>query len=144
MIPNNPWKSYRQVATQTASPGQLVLMLFDGAIRFLNRALSGFESDDPQEFNETINNNISRAQEIVNELNLSLDMNAGGELAMHLRRLYYYIDSRLVESNLKKETAGINEALLRLGELREAWSQMLQSQSQAVSTTPLAISAIAA
>ena len=45
-----PWQSYRQVSTQTASPGQLVLMLFDGAIRFLDRALEGFELEDPVEF----------------------------------------------------------------------------------------------
>ena len=61
----NPWKSYRQVATQTAPPGQLVLMLFEGAIRFLDRALIGFTKEDPAEFHQTINNNIIRAQEIV-------------------------------------------------------------------------------
>ena len=54
----NPWQSYRQVATQTATPGQLVLMLFDGAIRFLDRALAGFDLDDPAECNSTVSNNV--------------------------------------------------------------------------------------
>ena len=59
----NPWKSYRQVATQTASPGQLVLMLYEGAIRFLERARLGFAQEDPAEFNLTINNNGYRGSD---------------------------------------------------------------------------------
>jgi len=94
------WQSYRQVATQTAAPGQLVLMLFDGAILFLERALVGFSSDDPLEHNMTVNNNILRAQAIVNELNLSLDMPRGGEFSRNMRRLYDYMDRRLHESKL--------------------------------------------
>src|SRR5262245_44157123 len=110
----NPWKSYRQVATQTAPPGQLVLMLYDGAIRFLERALVGFTKDDPAEFNETISNNIIRAQDIVNELNSSLNVQAGGDLAMHLRRIYQYVDHHLTQSNLRKEEKGIHESIRRL------------------------------
>ncbi len=60
-------------------------MLYDGAIRFLERALEGFQHDDPLEFNLTINNNILRAREIINELNNSLDLAQGGELAATLR-----------------------------------------------------------
>jgi flagellar secretion chaperone FliS len=127
----NPWKSYRQIATQTASPGQLVLMLYDGAIRFLDRALAGFAKEDPAEFHETINNNIARAQDIVNELNMSLDLEAGGELAVTLRRLYLYLDWRLLQSNLKKERAGVEEALKRLTVLRDAWAAMLNGQNVA-------------
>ena len=64
---NNPWQSYRKVATQTASPGHLVLMLYDGAISFLERALTGFNHGDPVQFHQTINNNIVRARAIVHE-----------------------------------------------------------------------------
>jgi flagellar protein FliS len=126
---SNPWKSYRQVATQTAPPGQLVLMLYDGAIRFLDRARAGFSREDPAEFNETINNNIQRAQDILNELNASLNLEAGGELAATLRRLYLYLDWRLLQSNLKKEAAGVEEAIERLTVLREAWATMLAGQT---------------
>lgn len=128
MKPANPWNSYRQIATQTASPGQLVLMLYDGAIRFLDRALTGFSKEDPAEFNETINNNILRAQDIVRELNASLNLEAGGELAAALRRVYLYLDWRLVQSNLKKERAGIDESIQRLTVLRDAWAAMLGGQ----------------
>ncbi len=124
----NPWQSYRKVATQTAPPGQLVLMLYEGAIRFLERALGGFDYDDPAEFHLTINNNVLRAQEIIRELNVSLNMAEGGAFADNLRRLYDYLDNRLMESNLKKESSGIREVIQRLGVLRDAWAQMLQGQ----------------
>jgi flagellar secretion chaperone FliS len=124
----NPWKSYRQVATQTAPPGQLVLMLYDGAIRFLDRALTGFSKDDPAEFHQTINNNIQRTQDILHELDASLNLEAGGELAATLRRLYLYLDWRLMQSNLKKERGGIEESIRRLTVLRDAWAAMLNSQ----------------
>ena len=82
-----PWDSYRKVATQTASPGSLVLMLYDGAIGFLERALAGFDGTDPAQVNQAVNNNIMRAQAIICELNGVLNMEAGGEIAVNLRRL---------------------------------------------------------
>lgn len=128
MRPLNPWQSYRQVATHTASPGQLVLMLYEGAIRFLERAKTGFELDDPVESNTTVSNNILRAQEIIRELDFSLNLSAGGELALKLRGLYDYFDRRLQESNLRKETPGLDEVIQRLSVLRDAWAEMLQNQ----------------
>ncbi len=122
----NPWQSYRQVAAQTAPPGQLVLMLFDGAIRFLHGAQSGFSKDDPGESNSLINNNILRAQQIIRELNICLNMDGGGELAVQLRRLYDYFDRRLQESNTRKEPVGIVEVINRLSIIRDAWAAMLE------------------
>lgn len=130
MIPSNPWKSYRRVATQTAPPGQLVLMLFEGAIRFLERSLTGFQLEDPVEHNQTISNNIIRSQDIIRELDNSLDLELGGELAATLRRLYDYMDRRLMESNLRKEESGIREVIGRLSVVRDAWAEMLQKQSE--------------
>jgi flagellar protein FliS len=130
MAPLNPWQSYRQVATQTASPGQLVLMLYDGAIRFLERARQGFQSDDPLEFNQTINNNVLRAQAIINELSAALDLERGGQLAQTLRALYLYMDRRLQQANQHKQEQGINEVLRQLTVLRDAWAQMLRQQGQ--------------
>ena len=132
MIRSNPWQSYRQVATKTASPGQLVLMLFDGAIRFLDRANAGFLLEDPAEFNMTIGNNVLKAQAIITELNDALDMKRGGEFSSTMRRLYHYMDRRLDESNVKKEPEGINDTLRRLTLLRDAWFQMLQQGGQPV------------
>jgi flagellar secretion chaperone FliS len=124
----SPWNSYRQVSLKTATPGQIILMLFEGAIRFLERAESGFVLEDPAEANETIHNNIHRAQEILHELNMALDTAHGGELAGTLRALYEYMDRRLMESDMQKSPEGVAESIRHLGRLREAWAQMLQGQ----------------
>ncbi len=130
MISKNPWQSYRQVATQTASPGTLVLMLFDGAIGFLEKGLRGFDQEDPLEFNLAVNNNILRAQAIINELSLSLNMRDGGDIAIHLRRLYGYMDRRLQESNVQKDKEGLVDVLARVRILRDTWAEMLQQGVQ--------------
>jgi flagellar protein FliS len=137
MKPNNPWQSYRQVATRTASPGQLVLMLFEGAIRFLERAQAGFRLEDPVEFNTTINNNILRAQDIIRELDFSLNVEQGGELAIQLRRLYDYFDRILLEANLRKDPKGVGEVIQRITDLRDAWATMLAQQGQTTDTAAL-------
>lgn len=122
---SNPWQAYRQVATKTATPGQLVLMLFDGALRFLDRALVGFDLDDPVDSNQTINNNILKAQEIIRELNASLNLEKGGEFAVTMRRLYNYYDLQLSQSNLRKDADGVKLVIRLLSVIRDAWSQML-------------------
>lgn len=121
----NPWQSYRQAATKTAPPGQLVLMLFDGALRFLDKALVGFDLDDPLESNLAINNNILKAQEILRELNMSLNMELGGEFAATMRRLYNYYDLQLSQSNLQKDPAGVQLVIRLLSVIRGAWAEML-------------------
>jgi len=125
----NPWQSYRQAATKTATPGQLVLMLFDGALRFLDRALIGFDLDDPLESNLAINNNILKAQDIIRELNASLNMELGGEFSATMRRLYNYYDSQLSKSNLQKDPTGVQLVIRLLTEIRNAWSEMLSGRS---------------
>src|ERR1041384_3236615 len=130
MLQKNPWQSYRQVATTTASPGQLILMLYEGALRFLELAHRGFSEEDPLQFNQTINNNILKAQAIINELNLTLNMEAGGQFSQNMRRLYSYLERRLQESNQYKQQEGLNEVIQRLTVLRDAWSEMLSKQGE--------------
>jgi flagellar secretion chaperone FliS len=122
---NKPWDSYRRVATQTATPGQLVLMLYDGALKFMEKALSGFEHQDPKLFNQTINNNILRAQAIIHEMNASLNMQAGGEVASNFRRLYNYFYRRLTQANRTKQKAPIQEVISHVRRLRHSWAEML-------------------
>lgn len=135
----NPWKSYRQVTTLTASPGQLVLMLYEGALLALERSLPGFSYTDPAEANMTIHNNLQRAQEIIRELNCSLNVEQGGEFAATLRRLYDYFDRRLRESNVMKQPAGVVEVIRHLNELRDAWATMLQNQNTQTEAVPGAL-----
>jgi flagellar protein FliS len=127
-------RSYQKIAMETVSPGQRTLMLFDGAVRFLEKALAGFEHKDPLEFNQTINNNIQRAQAIIRELNGVLDMRAGGEFSDKMRQLYFYLDRRLQESNIRKQKAGVKEVLGMMTTLRDAWAEMLRQQE--TGTTP--------
>ena len=137
---SNPWKSYQKVAAQTATPCQLVLMLFEGALRFLEQARAGFAEEDPQLFNQAINNNIIKAQAIIHELDMSLDLDKGGQFAETMRALYGYIDRRLQESNLHKEISGVVECLQRITVLRDAWREMMgqpQGQSGELQTIAL-------
>ena len=121
-----PWDSYRKVATQTASPAHLVLMLYDGAIGFLERALAGFDCADPLQLNQSVNNNILRAQAIIQEMNANLNMEAGGEISDNFRRLYNYFHARLREANLKKRREPVQEILMRLRVLRDSWAEMIR------------------
>jgi flagellar protein FliS len=126
----NPLKSYTQIATQTAPPGLLVLMLFDRALRALQTALAGFEYTDPRQRNETIHNNLRRAVDIIRLLNNSLNLEEGGELANTLRNLYRYFEDLLVKSNLQKRREGVDEVITHLKPLRDSWAEMLNKQGQ--------------
>jgi flagellar protein FliS len=131
------WQSYRQVATQTASPSQLVVLLYNGLIRFLEQARAGFVLDDPKEFNEAINNNLQRAQAVLNELNQALNMEEGGEFAHRMRGLYDYFDRRLQESNMAKTEPGIIEVIKHVTVLRDAWEEMVQRGASEVAIASL-------
>jgi flagellar secretion chaperone FliS len=122
---NNPWQSYRKVSIQTASAGHLVLMMYDGAISFLERSLAGFTCQNPLEFNQTINNNVIRAQAIIREMNARLDMERGGDISETLRGLYTYFNHRLQQGNLRKKKEPIEEVLRHIRVLRDGWAEML-------------------
>ncbi len=126
----NPFKSYTQIAAQTAPPGTVILMLFDRALRALDMALTGFEYTDPRQKNETIHNNLRRAVDIIRLLNNSLNVQEGGELAATLRNLYSYFDDLLVKSNMQKRREGVDEVISHLRPLRDSWAQMLEQQGQ--------------
>ena len=118
-------KSYKAQSVQTASPGKLVLMLFDGYLWFTTAAKNAFNEDDLTKKNEGINNNLIRAQNIVTELQSSLDMSVPGELPGTLYRLYDYVLHQLQQANLQKKSENIDEADKVITELREAWAEML-------------------
>lgn len=127
----NRLQTYKVSAVHTASPGALVVMLFDGAIKYLNIALKTFDSTDPLEFNLTIHTNLTKTQEIVRELNAALDPEKGGALGNRMSSLYEYFDRRLHEANMKKDKAIIEEVLRHISGLRDAWNQSLLKESQA-------------
>ncbi len=123
--------AYRANAVGSASPENLVVMLYDGAIRFLAAAIRAFEHQDPLDFNLNIHENITKTQAIIRELNHALDLENGGELADSLSGLYIYFDNRLQEANIGKNKEIIEEILQRISDLRDAWSESLQQQAEA-------------
>lgn len=125
-------RSYKSVAVATATPGQLVLMLFDGALRFLATAARSFDLENPGARNEAIHNNVVKSQRILRELQCSLDLKLGGEFATRMFALYDFMLEQLQQANLKKEREPISTVERLLGEIRDAWSQMLQQSAAPV------------
>ena len=125
-------RTYRANSILTASPGQLVLMLFDGALNSLAIARNACDdpTGDPRRF-EIIHTQLSKAQRIIAELQGTLNMEAGGEFAKTMYRLYDYYDRRLMEANMKKQAAPIAEVERLLGEVRSAWAEMLREKDSA-------------
>ena len=113
----NGFKAYHDTAVTTQSKGNLVVMLYDGAIKFLKLAVKEIEEQNPQEKGKY----IARAQDIISELNVVLDMKAGGEIAANLRRLYLFMNMRLNEANVKQDPQKINEVIALLEELNQSW-----------------------
>jgi len=126
----NPLFTYTKVSLETASQVQLVIKLYEGAIKFLETARAGFAEDDPIDRIQTIHNHITKAQEIIHELNITLDMEQGGEMATQLRELYQYFDKRLFEANMKKDIKILEEVIERLTSLLEAWEEISQGPKQ--------------
>jgi flagellar protein FliS len=136
-------KSYKAQSVRTASPGKLVLMLFDGYLRFTAAAKKAFDETDLVKKNEGINNNLIRAQNIVTELQSSLDMSVPGDLPGTLYRLYDYVLTNLQQANLTKDIKKVEESDKVISELREAWAEMLTQNpenTQASGSQPGSIS----
>lgn len=113
----NPYAQYQKTQVETADQGKLLLMLYDGALRFLGRARLALQENN----GEVANNNLVRTQEIIAELMASLDLEAG-DVAGSLFRLYEYMHYLLVQANLKKEDGQLQYVEDMLLELKEAWS----------------------
>lgn len=125
-------RTYRANSILTASPGQLVLMLFDASLNALAIARKACDdaSGDPRKL-EIVHTQLVKAQKIIAELQGTLNLEAGGEFARTMYRLYDYYDRRLVEANMKKQSAPIAEVERLLGEVRNAWFEMLRQQDSA-------------
>lgn len=124
-----PGKRYQAIAVNTASPGQLILMLFDGALRFMTAAVAAFGETDRSKQAEGIHNNLVRAQNILRELQSSLDQEKGGEFSKRMRPLYEFMIGQLNEANLNKNVKPIEIVEKLLGQIRDAWAQMLVQSS---------------
>ena len=110
-------ETYQETAVTTQSKGKLVVMLYEGAIKFLKLAIKEIEAGNAEEKGKY----ISKAIDILFELNTVLDMEAGGEIAMNLRKLYLFMGRHLTEANTKQDTQKIEEVIKLLEELNQSW-----------------------
>jgi flagellar protein FliS len=110
------YQAYQTNAIHTAPPEQLVVMLYDGCLRFLRRAESAAESGDRPRVTE----GVSRATAIIMELNATLDMDRGGEIAQNLRSLYFFLHRHLIDASREGSADKIRQAIALVAELRDA------------------------
>ena len=115
---STPSDTYRQQSIMTASPGQLVVMLYDGALRFLGQAAVAMRAEEPL----LCDQKLRRAEAIIDELHLTLDKERGGEIASRLEGIYVFCKRRLLEARSERDADMVDKVAELLGELREAWA----------------------
>lgn len=116
----NQYDAYKDTEISTANQGKLIVMLYDGAVRFLKIAVDNMQ---PRSY-DVVNTNIIKAQDIITELMLALNMDEGGEIAGNLFNLYAYMKKRLLEGNIAKDPAVLEEVIGLLDQLRTAWEEV--------------------
>lgn len=113
----NGFKVYQEHSINTQSRGRLIVMLYDGAIKFLRQAIDDLSRQDYASKGRS----IARAQDILFELNTVLDMEKGGDIAQNLRSLYNFMIRQLNQANLRKDPRLIEEVVSLLEELNQGW-----------------------
>ncbi len=116
----NPYAQYNNNKILTASPGELTLMLYDGAIRFCNIAQTAIEVKDIQK----AHNNIMKVERIIDYLRQTLDMKY--PVAEDFERVYVYLSQRLVEANMKKDNEILKEVNEHLHSMRDTWKEVMR------------------
>ena len=121
MVPNsNAYETYQKQKILTATPAELTLMLYEGAIKFLNIAIMGIEKNDV----EKAHNNIQKAQRIIDEFRATLDFKY--PVAKDFDSVYEYMERRLLEANIKKDIEIMEEVLGHMRTMRETWVEVMQ------------------
>ena len=117
---------YQQNQVSTASPEQILLMLYDGAIRFTRRAISGIEENKP----ELKASGVSKAMAIIAEFSNSLDHKIGGQIAEDLDALYDFMMRELTSANLKNDLVKLKNVEKLLMDLRQTWGEAVEVSKQ--------------
>lgn len=121
MTMNQPHQAYKQNSVNTASPGELTLLLYNGCLKFIKLAKKAIEDNQVEQRNE----NLLKAQNIVQELMVTLNMDV--EVSHNLMQMYDYLHRRLVEANLKNDTQILEEVESFVMEFRDMWKEVIQS-----------------
>ena len=121
----NPYAQYNQNKILTASPAELTLMLYDGAIKFCNIAIMGIEQNDISK----AHNNIMKVQKIIEEFQLTLNFKY--EIANDFNNVYNYLMRRLREANMSKDKAILEEVDEHLHTMRDTWKEFMRLNHKA-------------
>lgn len=124
---NNPYEHYKKMQVETASQGRLIIMLYDGALKNLRNAQICISNKDINGAHRL----LMKTQDIIRELNITLNMNAG-EIATNLRNLYLYMLQRLIDANVTKDNEKIAEVIDLLSTLKEAWDTVILKNKSVV------------
>ena len=112
--------AYKEQSILTATPGQLVVMLYDGCLRFLSQAAYAMREGQPAECERR----LRRAEAIIDELLSTLDLEQGGVVASRLQGIYVFCSRQLIEARAERDPETIEKVAELLGELRDAWAQV--------------------
>ena len=124
MAMNNPYQSYKQNSVNTASPGELTLMLYNGCLKFITLAKKAINEGNV----EAKNTNLIKAQNIIHEFMVTLNMDI--KVSSELMVMYDYLHRRLVEANVKSDLAILEEVEGFVTELRDTWKEAIQLNRQ--------------
>ncbi len=119
-------KAYKRQQIETATPEEILLLLYDGAIRFLVISKDALKRGQI----EKAHMHLIQTQNIIGEFMATLNLEIGGEVSQELYRLYEYLHHRLVEANVKKDVTMIDEVLVHLRKLRATWAEAIQRAAQ--------------
>ena len=125
MVPSRFSKEYRQNEIATSSQGKLIVMMYEGAVKFVNLAIEGIDKKDLSKKGM----NINKAHDIINELSLALNLKKGGEVAQKLESLYQFILHQLTLANIKSDRKALESILNVLIPLLEAWTELFTKAS---------------
>ncbi len=120
MLANRGYAAYANSKIKTASPADLTLMLYEGAIKFCNIAIAGIEEKDI----EKAHTNIMKAERIISEFQATLDHKY--PVAEDFDNVYKYLKQRLTEANVKKEKEILEEVLVHLRTMRDTWKEVMK------------------
>lgn len=120
MVTNRGYDAYAKNKVLTASPAELTLMLYEGAIKFCNIAIVGIEEKNIQKAHD----NIRKVERIIEEFQVTLDRRY--PIAEDFDNIYKYLTQRLIEANIKKDKAILEEVLGHLRTMRDTWKTIMQ------------------
>ena len=127
MFPHKYHNQYRKNQISTSGQGYLILMMYEGAIKFTKLALESMAKDDLANQGK----HIQKAHDIINELSLALDFKKGGDVAPRLESLYQFVLSQLTLANIKSDKKSLQTVLNILNPLLEGWTKLYEASTNA-------------